>query len=248
MWNSAEHTDEENLRWSYLRAIEWGRWPIFVSQIYAPMLLLFLPWQAVVVAVVLSNIFWAIFIRYRHVSIGPASVGALLTRLKWALCPIAAIYLLVSGNTVNALFALLWPFVIFVIGIIPTVQVGKIQKMFMAQLGYESSTRFAAASSSEPFADAAQGRPIPETPLRPQRSGKVVACIRTIESDLLKRTLSDSEENSVAGLCGGLLNMALGDEKIVMRLVKLEWKESSDVVDAFRRAQDLWERDHNRFG
>ncbi len=65
---------------------------------------------------------------------------------------------------------------------------------------------------------------------------------------MLKRTLSDWEENRVAELCGGLLQMALGDEKIVIRLVKLEWSESSDVVDAFRRAQDRWERDHNRFG
>ena len=84
--------------------------------------------------------------------------------------------------------------------------------------------------------------------VRPQRTSKVTACVRTIESDLLKRTLSDGEENSVAELCSVLLSMALGDEKIVIRLVKLEWTESTDVVDAFRRAQDRWERDHNRFG
>jgi hypothetical protein len=83
---------------------------------------------------------------------------------------------------------------------------------------------------------------------RPRRTPKVTACIRTIESDLLKRPLCEPEENSVAELCSVLLRMALGDEKIVIRLVKLEWSESSDVVDAFRRAQDRWERDHNRFG
>ena len=90
--------------------------------------------------------------------------------------------------------------------------------------------------------------PIIPPPVPTHRSAKVSACIRTIESDLLKRTLTDQEENGVAELCGGLLQMALGDEKIVIRLVKLEWSESSDVVDAFRRAQDRWERDHNRFG
>lgn len=248
MWNPAEHSNEENLRWSYLRAVEWGRWPIFVSQIYAPILLLFLPWQAVVIAVVLTNIFWAIFVRYHHVSVGAASTGAVLTRLKWVICPITAIYLLVSGNITNALFALLWPLVIFVIGVVPTVQVGKIQKMFMVQLGYEPRTPPPATPSSEPFADAAQGTPIPETPFGRKRSDKVVACIRTIESELLKRTLSEREENNVAEVCGALLSMALGDEKIVIRLVKLEWTESTDVVDAFRRAQDRWERDHNGFG
>src|SRR5438132_7400316 len=83
-------------------------------------------------------------------------------------------------------------------------------------------------------------KPIPDPILPPpipiQRSAKVSACIRTIESDLLKRPLSDQEENSVAELCSVLLQMALGDEKIVIRLVKLEWDESTDVIDAFRRA------------
>jgi hypothetical protein len=448
MWNPAKHSDEENLKWSWLRAVEWGRWPIFVSQIYAPILLLFLPWLAVVIAVVLSNILWAIFIRYHHVSVGAASTAAVLTRLKWVVCPIAAIFLLVSGNIANAFFALFWPLVIFIIGVVPTVQVGKIQKMFMAQLGYDLRTPPAtAAPASEPFAPTAQETRTPEAPAhemqmgnyylgqnitglaglteissaeyavlpktfprekifraadltflgypwnflvgaidgniyklsaqfmsgvpdmaaaafsdsvtycsnqfgkpsvtqgklqtiakwhtsfgniivdtgsalgqhyvnfqvtsgslvrsaesprsvvralldwvkakrrlanlsgspppipewaipaspppipesmtaddtvttqsaRPQRTPKVTTCIRTIESELLKRTLSDQEENDVAELCGALLSMALGDEKIVVRLVKLEWTESTDVVDAFRRAQDRWERDHNRF-
>jgi hypothetical protein len=51
---------------------------------------------------------------------------------------------------------LFWPVVIFVIGVVPTVQVGKIQKMFMAQLGYESRTPPAAAASSESSAGGAE--------------------------------------------------------------------------------------------
>jgi hypothetical protein len=433
MWNPAEHSDEENLRWSYRRAVEWGRWPIFVSQIYAPILLLFLTWQALVIAVVLSNILWAIFIRYRYVSVGAASTAAVLTRLKWVLCPIAATYLFVSGNIANSLFALFWPLVIFVIGVAPTVRVGKIQKMFIAQLSmvappsasfadteqgviaretpvhqiqigdyslgqditglggliefsrleyvslpktfprekifratditflgypwnlvlgtvdghiYKLSAQFMSglpdmaaaafsesvmycsnqfgkaaltkdgtpitkwdisfgnvivdtgsalgqhyvnfqvtsgspvrmAASTSPLSliravlhwvqaklvrAAASDSPLSPSPMpkstpahdtitpptsRPRRTPKVTACIQIIESDVLKRTLSDWEENNVAELCGAVLQMALGDEKIVIRLVKLEWSESSDVVDAFRRAQDRWERDHNRFG
>jgi hypothetical protein len=89
--------------------------------------------------------------------------------------------------------------------------------------------------------------PITPPSPRAQRTPKVIACIRTIESEMLKRPLSDQEENVVAELCGVLLKMAFGDEKIVIRLVKLEWTGSTDVVDAFRRAQDRWERDHNRF-
>ena len=248
MWNPAEHTDEENLKWSWLRAVEWGRWPIFVSQIYAPIMLLFLTWPAVIIAVVLSNILWAILIRYHHVSVGAASTAAVLTRLKWVICPVAAIFLLVSGNIANAFFALFWPLVIFIIGAVPTVQVGKIQKMFMARLGNDRRTPPTAGPPSEAFTGVREDRTAPESQGRSQPSPKVVTCIRTIESELLKRTLSDREESNVTELCSGLLSMALGDEKIVVRLVKLEWTESTDVVDAFRRAQDRWERDHNRFG
>lgn len=109
----------------------------------------------------------------------------------------------------------------------------------------------AAMSGSRPLS-MPEVQPIPDPiippPIPAQRSARVAACIRIIESELLKRTLLDGEEDRVAELCGRLLQMALGDEKIVIRLVKLEWSESIDVIDAFRRAQDRWERDHNRFG
>src|SRR5882724_234041 len=108
---------------------------------------------------------------------------------------------------------------------------------------------WAVSGSSPPPTPESTPAPDTVTPssARAQRTPTVTACIQTVETDLLKRTLSDSEENSVAELCRGLLSMAMGDEKIVIRLVKLEWPECTDVVDAFRRAQDRWERDHNRF-
>ena len=43
MWNPSEHTKEENTKWSWLRAIEWGQWPLFMSQIFAPLLLIIIP-------------------------------------------------------------------------------------------------------------------------------------------------------------------------------------------------------------
>jgi hypothetical protein len=117
-----------------------------------------------------------------------------------------------------------------------------------ADAGYDKAKTLLSDIEAENFSDASIDPSRIQSPVRIQRSAKVLTCIRTIESDLLKRTLSDQEENNVAELCSGLLSMALGDEKIVIRLVRLEWTESTDVVDAFRRAQDRWERDHNRFG
>ncbi|MBI1760251.1 MAG: hypothetical protein HYR56_02335 [Acidobacteria bacterium] len=139
MWNPLQHSDEENTLWSWLRAVEWGRWPIFMSQPLAPIALLFLSWKAVVLVVVTLNILWAMLIRYNFVSVSAADFGVIFIRLKWLVCPMTCFYLYHNGETTKAAVALFWPLIIFVIGIIPTVQVGRIQKMFMYRLGYEFS-------------------------------------------------------------------------------------------------------------
>jgi len=136
-WIPAEHSDQENLTWAWLRAVEWGRWPIFLSQPIAPLLLLFFSWPAVVIGTILLNLLWAGFVRYRVVNVKAAYYGVIMVRLKWLICPIVAIYLYSGGQLVGAALALLWPLLIFVIGAVPTTQIGKIQNMFMSQLGYE---------------------------------------------------------------------------------------------------------------
>jgi hypothetical protein len=138
-WIPGEHSDQENLTWAWLRAVEWGRWPIFVSQPIAPLFLLFFPWPAVVVGTILLNLMWAGFVRYRFVNIKAAYYGAIVVRLKWVTCPAVAIYLFSAGELVGAVLALLWPLLIFVIGALPSTQIGRIQNMFMSQLGYEST-------------------------------------------------------------------------------------------------------------
>ena len=138
-WIPGEHSDQENLTWAWLRAVEWGRWPIFVSQPIAPLFLLFFPWPAVVVGTILLNLMWAGFVRYRFVNIKAAYYGAIVVRLKWVTCPAVAIYLYSAGELVGAVLALLWPLLIFVIGALPSTQIGRIQNMFMSQLGYEST-------------------------------------------------------------------------------------------------------------
>src|SRR6266404_1826922 len=58
-WDPRIHSGEDNLRWSWLRAVEWGRWPIFLSQPLAPVLLIWWPWHIVVVTVFVANCLWA---------------------------------------------------------------------------------------------------------------------------------------------------------------------------------------------
>lgn len=83
---------------------------------------------------------------------------------------------------------------------------------------------------------------------KPQRLPKVATCICVVEADLICRPLSAMEEPIIAAHCEKLLQLALGEERTVIRLVKFEWATCTDIVEVFRRAQDRWERDHSRFG
>jgi hypothetical protein len=147
-WNPEEHTDDENMQWCWLRSVEWGRWPIFLSQPMAPLFLIFLSWNEVVTAVLLLNVLWALFIRYRVVVVPLAYWGVVVVMLKWITWPSATIWLFVSGRKPEAWVSLLWPLLIFPIGMITPTQIGRIQKMFMQCLGYEpKDTTIPAAKS-----------------------------------------------------------------------------------------------------
>ena len=140
MWNPNEHTDDENLRWSWLRAAEWGSWPIFVSQPVAPVALLFFSWWSVMLVTIALNVVWSIFIRYRVVVPSLAFWGAVFVRLKWIASPIACYLLWHRQMKGSAAFALFWPLAVLVLPHGST-QIGVIQKMFMQSLGYEPTDR-----------------------------------------------------------------------------------------------------------
>src|SRR5579872_858521 len=86
-WNPSQHSDQDNLRWCWLRAVEWGAWPLFLSQPIAPIILLLKGslWAALVPAII-ANVLWS-GVRYRFVSVAAASWGAVLVHLKWVTIP-----------------------------------------------------------------------------------------------------------------------------------------------------------------
>ena len=118
-WNPGQHSDDDNLRWSWLRAVEWGRWPVFLSQPIAPVLLIWLPWQQVALLVIGANLLWATFIRYRFVSTQLAFIGVTFVLLRWLFWPGATIYLFYVARDPERWVALAWPVVIFIIGSVP---------------------------------------------------------------------------------------------------------------------------------
>lgn len=127
---------EENSRVALLRGIEWGNWPLFLSQSIAPLLLLVLQWPIVLALVIVANILWSL-IRYRFMSVIAANIGMYIVHLKWFICPGAAAYLYLHNQTASALFALFWPFIVIIIPGIP-VKAGVLQTMAMERFGYRS--------------------------------------------------------------------------------------------------------------
>lgn len=145
-WDPSLHSDQDNLRWCWLRAVEWGRFPIFLSQPLAPLLLLLISWPVVIASAVMANLLWAL-IRYRFVDVTAASVGALLVMLRWVTWPGVTIYLFLSHSP-NRWISLLWPVLIYPIGLLPTTRVGRIQVQFMRALGYEPTPENPLAEAS----------------------------------------------------------------------------------------------------
>jgi len=145
MWNPLLHSDQENLRWCLLRAIEWGNWPAFISQPVAPVMLLFWPWYWVCLGVLVANILWAA-VRYRFVSPLLADAVVLpVVILKWPLGLGIGIALFFQSHYGNAAASALWPVITMGIAylpslilLVPPAKVGVIQKMFMGAFGYEA--------------------------------------------------------------------------------------------------------------
>ena len=137
-WNANEHSDQENIAWAGLRAIEWGRWPVFISQPLAPVFLMFFQWYWVVLGVFGLNLFWALFIRYSFSHVNLASFGSIFALLKWISCPTCAVLLFLKANYFYSFLALFWPLLIFIIGAFPTSQTERIQSNFLTKLGYHS--------------------------------------------------------------------------------------------------------------
>jgi len=107
-WDPASFTIEESQRWAHLRAIEWGVWPAFVSQVLFGPLCLVVTWWHVIVGVLIATWLWR-FVRYRFIFVSLAGMGAVLVNLfRWILPLTSGILLLIRGDYVAAVATLIW--------------------------------------------------------------------------------------------------------------------------------------------
>jgi hypothetical protein len=136
IWNPKEKSDQENLRWCWLRAVEWGIWPAFLSGPVIPLLLVFFNWWKAIGIVLILTILWS-FIRYKYVNLTLVSLGVYFVLLKWIACPLAAIFLIIQHNYILAILSLMWPAVASILGFfVGGTKIGILQKKFMNELGY----------------------------------------------------------------------------------------------------------------
>lgn len=142
-WNSLEHSDEENLSWSWFRAVEWAYWPLLISGPIIPVLLIFFEWWKIIGIVAILTWLW-FFIRYKYVNLSMANFGVYFVRLKWVTCSMVAIYFVIRYNYTLAMVSFFWPLLdqlyrAYLENITGDAQIGKIQKMFMVKLGCKES-------------------------------------------------------------------------------------------------------------
>ena len=134
-WNPAAHSDQENLQWSWLRAVEWCHWPLFLSLAVAPALLIVVPVVPLLLTLFIAELAWSP-VRYRWVSARWAGVAAIVALGRWITGPASAIVLGLQGRWVAAFLALFWPFVVPMLGSLTRSRIGLVQVELMRQLGY----------------------------------------------------------------------------------------------------------------
>jgi hypothetical protein len=133
------YNDEEIRRWLWLRAIEWGAFPAFVSQPIVPVLFVFVPWYVVVLGVVALGIVWR-FVRYSFVSVRVAALAVVpVAWLKWPAALCSCVWLFVHRQPIAGVLALLWPLVGGLVGAASgPAKVGIIELAFAKKIGYVS--------------------------------------------------------------------------------------------------------------
>lgn len=109
-WNPKYHSFQENSRWCQLRAIEWGKLPLFLSQPLAPILLLYITWWKLIISILLLSYLWNLA-RYKFVSVIFADFTATLVKLKWPTSIGFGVYFFINQLYLLALLSTLWPLI-----------------------------------------------------------------------------------------------------------------------------------------
>jgi hypothetical protein len=153
MWRSEQHSDDENLRWTLLRAVEWREWPLFLSQPIIPISLCLYPWTSVIFALTFTTFLWWLIVAPRVTPTTIIGLGIYFFWLKLFTAPLAAYWVWREGGEWAAIVILFSPLLVtwgvhFLLMIpretlqtlFPSLkagQIGLIQRRLMSNLGYD---------------------------------------------------------------------------------------------------------------
>lgn len=128
------YTEEELRRWLWLRSIEWGAFPAYVSQPIVPILFIFYPWYLVILSIFILGILWC-FVRYSFVSPGVADIVVIpVVWLKWPAAIGSGVYLFWHHQIAAGVFAFIWPLIASFTGL--PAKIGVIELALAKKIGY----------------------------------------------------------------------------------------------------------------
>ncbi|MDD2714486.1 MAG: hypothetical protein PHW04_01195 [Candidatus Wallbacteria bacterium] len=146
-WYPKNHTLDDNIQWCWLRAVEWGKLPLYVSQLIVPFSLLDNnSIGSILIGVIAwNNLLWP-FVRYKAAKLWPAifiadACSSIVCYSKWPLSIGMAIYFFNHHQNSYAAFCLFYPIIVMLMTLIPpSTMVGYIQKLFAADLDRKYGT------------------------------------------------------------------------------------------------------------
>ncbi len=109
MWDPNQHSNDENVRWSWLRAVEWVWWPLFITQPIIPILLYSCRWRPVILGMLVAAFVWRSVIVPIWVSPRLAYLGPVFVLSKFISAPGSAYLLWQRDERLLATIALFWP-------------------------------------------------------------------------------------------------------------------------------------------
>jgi hypothetical protein len=128
---------DEFVRISWLRSVEWLKWPVFISQPLIPVLIAFFPIWQVAVGIVIIGWLW-LLVRSRYVNYSLMRFGALWVRLKWPLMIVMAVYFGAHHEWGHVVLSILTPLAILPLSVlVPPGQTRHIQMKLWESVGFD---------------------------------------------------------------------------------------------------------------
>jgi hypothetical protein len=131
---------DEFVQASWLRSVEWQKWPVFMSQPLIPVLIAFFPIWQVACGIVIAGWLW-LLVRNRYINYQLMQFGALWVRLKWPVIAVMSLYFGVHRVWDHMILSMLTPLATLPLSmLVPPGQTGLIQKKLWENVGFDPTS------------------------------------------------------------------------------------------------------------